>query len=259
VLLLDMQNLPAGPALTPDLSDAAYEASLRRGLDHSLRDKGPHPEETLAHLAALAVHLERVGRRDEARSLREEHKRVVPVVASALKARAGEAYLASDYARAERLLRSLIASGFEVVDALCDLGRILLAQDDPRGALAETAAAWKRHAEARPYIVPRILWLQLALLYWPSFGEYEGDRAALKAAELDSAQVILGRLKTVLACEGAHMEWAMDPVLGHLQPKLPAEQHQLLGALVAALNDATNLPALKQFPAWRDTQPEPLE
>ncbi len=50
------------------------------------------------------------------------------------------------------------------------------------------------------------------------------------------------------------MEWTMAPVLAHLQPRLPADHH----ALLAALNDATNLPALDQFPAWRAAQDEPV-
>ena len=33
----------------------------------------------------------------------------------------------------------------------------------------------------------------------------------------------------------------------------------LLAALVAALSDAANLPALEQFPAWRDAPAEPLK
>lgn len=44
------------------------------------------------------------------------------------------------------------------------------------------------------------------------------------------------------------MEWTMDPVLTHLQPQLPAEQHALLAALVVALSAANHVPALEQFP-----------
>ena len=116
-------------------------------------------------------------------------------------------------------------------------------------AEAETAAAWEHRAEAASYVVLRILWLHLALLHTSPADE----------AGMDSAPVILGRLKTALARDGAHIEWTMDPVLAHLQPRLPAEQHQLFAVLVAALNDATNLPALEQFPAWREGQPQPLE
>jgi hypothetical protein len=65
---------------------------LRRGLDHSRREKGPDHEETLAHLVALAAHLERMGRTDEARSLREEHDRIDPRVAEQIRQRAYQLY-----------------------------------------------------------------------------------------------------------------------------------------------------------------------
>jgi len=51
----------------------------------------------------------------------------------------------------------------------------------------------------------------------------------------------------------------MDPVLAHLQPKLPAEAHALLTALVAALSYADKLPALDEFPAWREVEPQALD
>ena len=46
---------------------------LRRGLAFSRREKGADHEETLAHLAALAVHLENAGKHTEAAELKREH------------------------------------------------------------------------------------------------------------------------------------------------------------------------------------------
>ena len=79
ILFVEMHDLPSGPAIAIDTSDVAYEASLRRGLEFSRRHKGPDYEETLAHLKALATHLERMGKADEARALREEHDRLAAV------------------------------------------------------------------------------------------------------------------------------------------------------------------------------------
>jgi WD40 repeat protein len=83
VVLVDMRNLPPEPSVTDivpqDTTDAAYEALLRRGLDLS-RAKGTDHEETLAHLAALAVHLGKVGKTVEARSVRDEHDLIYPRV-----------------------------------------------------------------------------------------------------------------------------------------------------------------------------------
>ena len=67
-------GLPLVPVTNPSLNDKAYEELLRRGLEFS-RPKGQDHPETLAHLAALAVHLERMGRTDEARGFAEEHER----------------------------------------------------------------------------------------------------------------------------------------------------------------------------------------
>ena len=331
-------SVPA-PAVAPDASDENHEALLRRGLDVSRREKGPDHEETLAHVAALAVHLERmrktrsqtvknehdevalrvvarklqeessasepntysddtefvkvitseIGRssksrvksrkhgtdlgrrsegpdreeilasfaalaaqvaiRDGARNQSEPLDRVSSYVDMERRAIALRAYQAGDYAHAERLLQSLIMNRFEIPSTHCHLGQIFLIQDRLAEAAVEIEAAWEHRAEAPSYIVPRILWMQLMLLYFTS-GE---------AARTNGAQVILGRLKTALARDAAHMKWAMDPVLAHLQPKLPAEQYQLLAVLVAALNEAANLLALEQFPAWRDASAEPLE
>jgi proteasome accessory factor A len=159
-------------------------------------------------------------------------------------------YLDGDYSGAKSLLRALIARGFEIPGTHCHLARVLLVQGGDRlsEAVNETAAAWAHRAQAPTYVIARILWLQLALLY------------SLPAEECrtDTAQVILGRLKTVIAAPHAHIDWSMDPVIARLQPRLPADQHQLLTALVAALSDRGSLPSLEQHPAWRDAQAEPL-
>ena len=50
-----------------------YAEELRRGLEYSRHARGPAHEETLAHLAALAVHLEATGRHEEAVEFEREH------------------------------------------------------------------------------------------------------------------------------------------------------------------------------------------
>lgn len=52
-----------------------YAEVLRRGLEQSRRDKGDM--QTLAHLAALALHLEKMGNSAEARAIAEERDRLV--------------------------------------------------------------------------------------------------------------------------------------------------------------------------------------
>jgi hypothetical protein len=55
-----------------DLSDEAHEASLRRGLAHCRQTPGDDAS-TLGHLAALAVHLEKMGKSAEAAEFQREH------------------------------------------------------------------------------------------------------------------------------------------------------------------------------------------
>ena len=52
--------------------DTYYTQVLRRGLERSRREKGDDHEETLAHLAALAVNLEEQGKPEEAAELKQE-------------------------------------------------------------------------------------------------------------------------------------------------------------------------------------------
>ena len=75
-LSIEMRNVGlcanSFPLIAVVTNDEAYEVLLRCGLDHSRREKGPDDEETLAHLKALSVHLERMGKTYEARSFRGE-------------------------------------------------------------------------------------------------------------------------------------------------------------------------------------------
>ena len=50
-----------------------YAEVLRRGLDQSRCEKGADHEETLAYLAALAVHLESIGKSAKAAEFQREH------------------------------------------------------------------------------------------------------------------------------------------------------------------------------------------
>lgn len=50
-----------------------YAEILRHGLEQSCREKGADHEETLTHLAALAVHLDSIGKPTEAAEFQREH------------------------------------------------------------------------------------------------------------------------------------------------------------------------------------------
>jgi hypothetical protein len=154
-------------------------------------------------------------------------------------------YKAGDYSSAEQKLQELLASDFEVTGTRCHLARIALITNDLPSLREHTAEAWKVRAGAPGYVVPRILWLQLA--------------SALLDGDIVGVLHLLGYLKTALQDPKAIMEWSMNPVLDHLKPKLSASDHALLTALVDAMSFPDKLSTLDQFPLWRDAEPLSLE
>ena len=159
-----------------------------------------------------------------------------------------EAYLAGNYAEAERLLRSLADDNFELPDTHCHLARLLLIQNRLADAAVEIISAWVNRNDGAPYVQFRIFWLLLTLHYV----------APAAATGIADEQAIVGWLKMGLGHKAAHAEWAMEPVLAHLQPLLPDGQFQFLAALVAALSDRAKVSDLNRFPEWRDhVRPSP--
>lgn len=148
-----------------------------------------------------------------------------------------------EYAKAEEILRESVEAGFEKPSVLMHLVRLclLLARVSEAKELVEQAWLLKAHAPA--FAISRMLWFQV--LFTQLSKSHPGTW--------------LGQLKTVLQDDAAYSEWAMQPVLDHLQTKLDAESHALLTALVAALNDVKNLSTLEIFPAWREAPLQPLE
>ena len=60
------------------------------------------------------------------------------------------------------------------------------------------------------------------------------------------------RAVNALALNVAHL-------LDYLRPKLPLDGHEFHVALLAAINDPAQVPALDRFSEWRDTPPLPLD
>jgi WD40 repeat protein len=80
LLFIEVRGIEPGPDLTPDvpqdISDDGYEELLRRSLEFSRREKGKDHEEILSHLAALSIHLEKMGKPAEACTFDEERVRL---------------------------------------------------------------------------------------------------------------------------------------------------------------------------------------
>jgi hypothetical protein len=60
----------------------------------------------------------------------------------------------------------------------------------------------------------------------------------------------LKEIKTVLADCNACLDWTLQPVLGHLKPKLKSEAYELMTRLLAAICDETKLPELESIEIW---------
>ena len=75
----------------------------------------------------------------------------------------------------------------------------------------------------------------------------------------------IGHLKALLCgpelprAPGVAHTWDVGYLLDYLQPKLPPDSHEFLAALLAAINDPTQVPALDRFPEWRAAPPPPRD
>jgi tetratricopeptide (TPR) repeat protein len=177
---------------------------------------------------------------DEKTPENEDHQKYTP---DQVRGIALELYNNGEYDKARELLKILLKDGFEVLSTRLHLARLALITDNYADARQHVTDAWACHTAAKPYVIARILWMQILI------------------ALIDNADAIhiLGQLKTALLAEDVNMEWTMQPVLDHLKPRLSDNSHALLTALVAALSDRAYVEKLDAFSLWRDTAPQPLE
>jgi hypothetical protein len=176
----------------------------------------------------------------------------VPPPPLLVRAMALELFSRGDCAGAERLLSILLDDGFEPANTRLHIARLCLITDRIAEAREHVTAAWEARAEARAYVILRLLWFKVALAML----------AASAASELgQDVSPPLAQLKWLLQHPDAFAEWTMAPVLDHLAPSMRSTEAgtrdwELLSALVAALNDREKLTALDAFPAWRDAVPQ---
>jgi tetratricopeptide (TPR) repeat protein len=235
-------------------NDSSAEAVLRTLVEGCQRILGTSHKITISSIILRASLLQLAGQNDEAEimltRLAEVELRDIAAPPILLRQMAGQCFKLGNTTLAEKLLGLVLERHFEVPSTHCHLCRICLLTERDDEARQHADKAWGHRCEAPPYVIPRILWLQLALML------LRESNIAMPDAE---SSLILGRLKTTLQDEAAHMEWTMDPVLTHLQPKLSADSIALLTALVAALSDRSKLPELERFPSWHEAEPQPLD
>lgn len=159
-----------------------------------------------------------------------------------------EAFQRDDFAAAREINEAALETGIEVASTRLNLGRIALMLNEFEEAANETAKAWTTRGCEPVYILGRMLWMWLALSCLSKTVDLSKN-----CGQEDS--VILGQLKCVLQDKEAHLDWAMQPILDHIETMLSDRDSALLKALVAALSDREKLPALDAFSSWRDAVP----
>jgi tetratricopeptide (TPR) repeat protein len=226
---------------------AGAQPLFERALEVRERVLGPEHPDTLASLGNLANLLERTGCANEASQLRLRRVELLAakpdIPQLTLRELALDCLKLGEYVKANELLNRLLQTGFEVLSTRLHLARICLLTNNIADAKQHVAEALAYRTKATPYVIARILWMQVLI------------------ALLDNADAtyILGQLKSVLQSDGVHMEWTMQPVLDHLQSRLSAADHALLTALVAALSDKEKVADLDQFAMWRKAEPKNSE
>jgi len=223
-----------------------FEEALRLGrkaMEKSEKVLGPEDPLTAKCGAAVAAAMANLGQIVEADALFERvekglgklpHDRAQTVLQT-MRESALNMFLAGDYARTERLLRTLIRYDFEAASNYCHLARVLLMQDRDQEAAEAVKAAWEHIARARPYVVPRLYYMEMLF-------------AMLDRAEW---QPILAVLRKALAAAESHSEWKLANVLDHLAPRLDKNDIPFLRALLAGLGDVEALPKLETYEVWR--------
>ena len=231
------------------------EHLYRRALaihEKSLAPDHPHTFDSMTRLADV---LEKMGKEEDCERLREQFAdRVLHTSAVAPLTRRQLAlhfFRRRDYERAEQLLLQLLKVSFEPAGTRHHLARLCFITERYADAREHVTQGWAARANANFHIVARLLWFQLALEMLD-----ENEKSEVRDQKL---VLILGRLKAALQNDGAFMEWTMQPVLDHLQPKLSHANHSLLTALVAALSDHGKMSELDQFLEWRNATSQPLD
>ncbi len=231
------------------------ESLVKRAIAGREKSLGKDDEGTLEAVELLATIYRRADRLEEADVLSD---RIIdaglrngdPAVLLSYRQEAYSLFARGQYLRAEKMLRRLLDRGFEMAGNRCHLARILLLTDREQEARQVIAQAWEHHGGAPAYVVPRILWFQIAFTRISTEERVKADT---------HFNMLVGKIKTALQNEEAFKEWAMEPVLEQLKLKGAPLDFELLSTLISVLNNSAKLPTLDAFPAWRDQPLIPLD
>jgi tetratricopeptide (TPR) repeat protein len=244
---------------------AQAEPLLRRVLEGRERSLGPEHKDTLSSLSSLADLLEATGRFEEAVPLRKrflegQERKLGSEHPDMLKTWNNHSFSLRKnglFSQAEPIDRHVVATTAKVLGATNpltlhrrnNLVLTLVLLDKLAEARALLRENWQVKAESFANTTPRIAFLAFVV-------------ALLEARP---GTPFLGQLKTLLngpelpVTPGITVPWDIAYFIAHLSPQLPSGSADFLTALVAAMNDRADLPALEEFPQWRDQPPIPLD
>ena len=220
------------------------EALLDKVIEINECELGKEHPNTLASLLNLADILEKANKIDQSLKIRDRFidvkikKRDTASLVS-LRELALQFYLKGDYKRAEELLLIVLDQNYQIPGICCQLVRLYIATDRNEDARIMLSKALEHKEKAEPYVIPRILFLQIV------FDFLDG--------EIPEEHV--GILKSVLKREREFQEWKIKPVLNHLEKRLSEKAFDFLNALSDALGDKKKLKDLDRFSEWCSVKP----
>jgi tetratricopeptide (TPR) repeat protein len=202
-----------------------------------------HPN-TLASLLKLAELLEKSNKIEESLKIRDRYIEVKVRKSDtaslvSLRELALQFYLKGEYKRAEELLLIVLDQNFQIPGICCQLVRLFIVTDRDDNARKMLSKALENKEKAEPYVIPRILFLQIL------FDFLDGN----------ILEEHMGILKSVLKTEREFHEWKLKPVLNHLEKRLSESAFVFLNALSDALCDKKKLKGLDRFSEWCSVEP----
>ncbi|MCX6277999.1 MAG: FxSxx-COOH system tetratricopeptide repeat protein [Bacteroidetes bacterium] len=226
--------------------DHAQSGDLfRKVLETNEHELGQEHPDTLSSLLNLAELLEKAGNSEESLKFRDIYiERMIVKRDSAslisLRSLALQFYLKCDYKRAEELLHNLLNKDFEIPGTCCHLARIYLIMEKEKEAREVVEKAWVCRNEAKPYILPRILFFKIIF----------------SMLDATASSQFLSEIKHLLKHESAVNEWKIQPVLNQLKGRLDSKSLDFLEALAIALGDRKEISNLDHFLQWQAVQPK---
>ena len=245
------------------ISKTDYEATLLQRLEHIRTQPEIDLESLIGHLTALVGRFEKAGKIEETKTALFERDETIRKLAkqkakvksmNAFRLQAFKLYSEGQYSKSENLLRRVLEAGFEISGTRCELALVLIMMDKDDDAKHEISLAWENRSNAKPYIIPRILFLKLTFLLLETGGDLQAT---------GQITTLLGKIQTALKYDNAYKPWRIKPVLDHIKDRLSFDSYELLRNISSSVSSVNlynrNMENLENMPLWREAKHELLD